>query len=177
VSYPLNPGPPHPYGHYGQVHTQVVTQPYRSSTAHLVVAWVVTALTVGYTLPWAIAATRNKTNTAVIAVINILLGWSLIGWIVTLVMSLTSEPHPAIYVNTAVVPGQPPYGQPAAHAPSLPPPALPTRTQPSAQLPPPPYGYHQPQPPYPQQSAEPTTILPPYGSEDWQRPPSSSDYR
>lgn len=107
---------PPPYGPYGPVHTQVVTQPYRSSTTHVVIAWIVAVLTVGYMLPWAIAATRNKSNTAIIAVINFLLGWSLVGWIVALVMSLISEPQPAIYVNTAVLPAQRPYGPPAARA-------------------------------------------------------------
>ena len=116
MSYPPS------YGSYPPVHTQIVTQPYRSSTAHIVIAWVITVFTLAYTLPWAIAATRNKSNTAAIALINILLGWSLIGWIVALVMSLTSEPPQTLYVNTAVYPTQQPlYGPPAAQAPELPP--------------------------------------------------------
>ncbi len=51
---------PPPYGAHPPVHTQIVTQPYRCSTAHIVIAWVITALTLGYTLPWAIAATRHR---------------------------------------------------------------------------------------------------------------------
>lgn len=168
MSYLQNPGPP---GHYGQAYTQVVTQPSRSSTAHLVIAWVITALTLGYTLPWAIAATRNKTNTAVIAVINILLGWSLVGWIVTLVMALTSEPQPAIYVNTAVLPGHPSY-VPQTHPAALPTTAQSTWPRPPAQLPPPMYvNYQQPQTPSYGPVGEPTAILPPEGPEYWQRPP------
>ena len=154
-------GAPNPYG---VVHTQVVAHPYRSSTAHLVIAWIVAVLTVGYMLPWAIAATRNKSNTAAIALINLLLGWSLVGWIVALVMSLTSEAQPAVYLNTAVLPGQyPHYGQPAygpgaAQAPALPP----GQQQPT-------YGG---QPNwYGNQSSEPTAIIP--QSDDanrWQGP-------
>jgi hypothetical protein len=33
MSYPPS------YGSYPPVHTQIVTQPHRSSTAHLVIAW------------------------------------------------------------------------------------------------------------------------------------------
>ncbi|HEY5788313.1 MAG TPA: superinfection immunity protein [Microlunatus sp.] len=160
MSYPPS------YGSYPPVHTQIVAQPYRSSTAHLVVAWVITVLTLGYTLPWAIAATRNKSNTAAIAVINILLGWSLIGWIVALVMSLTSEPPQTFYVNTAVYPAQPPlYGPQAAQAPALPP--APTYGWAPADQPAPPT-YH---------PEEPTAILPPYPPEPWQRRVGESDHR
>lgn len=157
MSYPPNPGPYGP-STYPTAHSQVVTQPYRSSTAHLVIAWIVAVLTVGYMLPWAIAATRNKSNSAVIALINLLLGWSLVGWVVALVMSVSSEPQPVIYVNTAVLPpqqgygpqgyGRQPYGQPGypaaygpAHAPVLPPADRP--------------------PAYGQQQPEPTVVLPP----------------
>jgi hypothetical protein len=161
MSYPPS------YGSYPPVHTQIVTQPHRSSTAHLVIAWVVTVLTLAYTLPWAIAATRNKTNTASIAVINILLGWSLIGWIVALVMSLTSEPQQTIYVNTAVFPGQPQvaYGPPAAQAPALAPPG---------------HEFRQPTRAAGHQQDEPTAILPPYQPDPWQRPdrgPQPPTYR
>ncbi|MDN5761257.1 MAG: superinfection immunity protein [Microlunatus sp.] len=145
-----------PYGPHGSVHTQVVSQPYRSSTAHVVIAWVLTVLTVGYLLPWAIAATRNKANTATVALINIFLGWSLVGWIVALVMSLTTDPQPVIYVNTAVLPSQhPAYGQPAPH-----------------QLPQQGYGYQQPSHlPYRHEAGEPTAILPPFPPQSW-RPPN-----
>ena len=160
MSYPPS------YGSYPPIHTQIVTQPYRSSTAHLVVAWIITVLTLAYTLPWAIAATRNKSNTATIAVINILLGWSLIGWIVALVMSLTSEPQQTFYVNTAVYPAQHQlYGPPAAQAPAVPP-ATTYGWTPADQAAPPTYQPH-----------EPTAILPPYQPDPWQRPGSGSDYR
>jgi hypothetical protein len=154
MSYPSTPGPYDALGAYGSypaVHTHVVTQPYRSSTAHIVIAWIVAVCTLGYMLPWAIAATRNKSNTAVVALINFLLGWSLVGWIVALVMSLTSEPHPVVYVNTAVIPPpQPPYGHLAAQTPMLQQP--PPQQQPF-------YGADQGS--YGHQPSEPTAILPP----------------
>jgi hypothetical protein len=42
-------------------------------------------------LPWAIAATRGKSNQAAIGLLNLLLGWTLIGWVVALVMAC--QPH------------------------------------------------------------------------------------
>jgi hypothetical protein len=59
-------------------------------------AWFFTIVTAGYMLPWAIAATRGKANTGAIFWITLLLGWSVIGWIVALVMSLSSHQAVAI---------------------------------------------------------------------------------
>lgn len=56
-----------------------------------IIAWILTIVTAGYLLPWAIAATRGKANTGTIFWINLLLGWTFIGWIVALVMSLSSH--------------------------------------------------------------------------------------
>jgi hypothetical protein len=53
----------------------------------MAVAWVLTILTVGYFLPWAVAATRGKSNSGAIGLVNLLLGWTLIGWVVALVMA------------------------------------------------------------------------------------------
>ncbi len=55
------------------------------------IAIAVTVLTFGYTLPWMIAQLRGKSNTLVVASINVLTGWTFVGWVVALVMSLT--PH------------------------------------------------------------------------------------
>jgi hypothetical protein len=70
-----------------------------------IVAWVLTALTLGYFLPWAIAATRGKTNSAAIGVLNLLLGWTFIGWIVALVMACGAHqvaPQMFVQQNVAV---------------------------------------------------------------------------
>lgn len=150
-------GPYGPSSPYPTVHTQVHTQLYRSSTAHQVIAWIVAVLTLGYMLPWAIAATRNKSNTAVIALINLLLGWSLVGWVVALVMSLNSEPQPVVYVNTAILPPPQPYGQPG-YAPYGHPASAPALQPPTQE---PGYGYQQPPTGYGYQQPEPTVILPP----------------
>ncbi len=59
---------------------------------HVAVAWVVAVLTLGYMLPWAIAATRGRPNTGAIALVNLLVGWTFIGWVAALVMACLSDP-------------------------------------------------------------------------------------
>lgn len=44
-----------------------------------------------YLLPSVLAVSRNHKNAAPIVVINILLGWTLIGWVVSLAWSLTNK--------------------------------------------------------------------------------------
>jgi hypothetical protein len=55
------------------------------------VAWLVAILTVGYMLPWAVAATRGKINSGAIFWLNLLLGWTIVGWIIALVMSFSAH--------------------------------------------------------------------------------------
>lgn len=80
-----------------QTHLVTPRQP-QSSTAHLVIAWVVAVLTLSYMLPWAIAATRNRPNVVAIAMINLFLGWSLVGWVVALVMACSSDGQQSVLV-------------------------------------------------------------------------------
>ena len=56
------------------------------------VAVLVALLTGGYMLPWAVAALRGKSNHWTIFWINLLGGWTVILWIVALVMSVRSHP-------------------------------------------------------------------------------------
>ncbi|MFM8352475.1 MAG: superinfection immunity protein [Actinomycetales bacterium] len=62
----------------------------RSWTVTKVVSVVVAILTAGYMLPWAIAAVRDVPHWFVFW-INLLLGWTIIGWIVALIMSLRAQ--------------------------------------------------------------------------------------
>jgi Superinfection immunity protein len=55
------------------------------------VAWIVAILTLGYMLPWAVAATRGKLNSGAIFWLNLLLGWTVVGWIIALVMSFSAH--------------------------------------------------------------------------------------
>ena len=53
----------------------------------------VTVLAVGllYFAPTFVAAKRNHRNMALIAVVNLLLGWSLVGWVIALAWSFSSN--------------------------------------------------------------------------------------
>jgi flagellar biosynthesis protein FliR len=62
----------------------------RSWTVTKVVAVVLAILTAGYLLPWAIAAVRDVPHWSVFWV-NLLLGWTVVGWIVALVMALRAQ--------------------------------------------------------------------------------------
>jgi hypothetical protein len=62
----------------------------KSWTVTKVIAVIVALLTAGYMLPWAIAAVRDVPHWSVFWV-NLLLGWTIVGWIVALVMSLRAQ--------------------------------------------------------------------------------------
>ncbi|MGA2695405.1 MAG: superinfection immunity protein [Terriglobales bacterium] len=47
-----------------------------------------------YFVPFIIALAKSKRNTLTIFLINFFLGWSLIGWIVALVMALRDDAPP-----------------------------------------------------------------------------------
>ncbi len=60
----------------------------KNRPASAVVAIVVAILTGGYMLPWAIAAVRGTANSWSVFWINLLLGWTVVGWIIALVMAI-----------------------------------------------------------------------------------------
>lgn len=65
-----------------------VTDQQPISIAVVVVAWIVTLFSWAYLLPWAIAASRGKANQWAVLLVSLFLGWTVIGWIVALVMWL-----------------------------------------------------------------------------------------
>jgi ABC-type transport system involved in cytochrome c biogenesis permease component len=69
----------------------VLATDQRTSGVEIAFAWIFTLLTLGYLLPWAIAATRGKSNSVAIGVLNLLLGWTVIGWVIALVMACTAH--------------------------------------------------------------------------------------
>ena len=101
-----------------QMHQPVFQQPYGSpyqqggpsyvtdqgsKNVQATVAWVLTLLTLGYMLPWAIAATRGKSNAGVIAILNFFVGWTVIGWIASLVMACGAHQIAGASTNVTVV--------------------------------------------------------------------------
>jgi len=98
-------------------------QPHRmtdqsGSVVHVVIAWLFALATFLYFMPWAVAASRYKSNTLAIALVNLLLGWTVIGWVVALVMACGSHQMtaaiPAGYYPPPgyIPPGQLPLGYP-----------------------------------------------------------------
>jgi hypothetical protein len=95
---------PQPFQQQPLANGPLVASP-TANTAEVVAAWIITVLTAGYMLPWAIAATRGKANSASIALVNFLLGWTFVGWIAALVMACTehaSSRGPAMVTNVMV---------------------------------------------------------------------------
>jgi hypothetical protein len=68
----------------------------RSWTATKVVALIVAILSAGYMAPWAVAAIRDVRHWSVFWV-NLLLGWTIIGWIIALVMALRAQRVVVVY--------------------------------------------------------------------------------
>lgn len=101
-------------------------------------AWIWAIVTLGYLLPWAIAASRGVRNSGSIFLINLLTGWTFIGWFVALVMACSR--HQMLPQQVVVAqPAQPGYGYPAQPLP-------PGYAQPGTQPLPPAYGQQHPAP-------------------------------
>ncbi|MHB1164094.1 MAG: superinfection immunity protein [Candidatus Nanopelagicales bacterium] len=69
------------------VYAQAV-RPFQASTTVKVISVIAAILTGGYLLPWAIAAVRDLRTHVGVGLVNLLLGWTIVFWIVALVMSL-----------------------------------------------------------------------------------------
>jgi len=67
----------------------------------LTFAWIFAIALLGYTIPWVVACHRRKSNCAAIAVLNWMLGWTGIGWIIALTMAC--GPHTPITLSREVV--------------------------------------------------------------------------
>ena len=110
VSPPSGPPPPQqPIATYSTVmnspggYGQLVTDQRNPNVAVVVIAWVVTLLTFGYMLPWAVAASRGKSNQAAIGVVSFFLGWTFIGWVIALVMACQAHQVVGSATATATV--------------------------------------------------------------------------
>jgi Superinfection immunity protein len=101
------PQPAHPQSPHGQTASVTAATVRLSVTGtHIVIAWFLTAATFGYLLPWAVAATRRKSNAKAIGVLTALTGWTGVGWFVALVMACWAEPAPVTvyYARPAYAP-------------------------------------------------------------------------
>jgi len=57
----------------------------------IIFAILISLLSVFYLLPFGIALARKRTNTASIFALNLFLGWTLVGWVVSLVWALAHD--------------------------------------------------------------------------------------
>lgn len=62
--------------------------PSRPRGATIVLTWIVALATCGYMLPWAIAASRGTSNRNAVGVMCLVTGWTVIGWLIALVMAI-----------------------------------------------------------------------------------------
>ncbi len=71
-------------------------------------AWVGALCTLGYLLPWAaVAASRGARNSAQVFWLNLLLGWTVVGWVVALVMAFrVHRVNPVVIAQGPPAPGQ-----------------------------------------------------------------------
>ena len=69
----------------------------RARPVSAVISVLVAIFTGGYMLPWAIAAIRGKSNHWLIFWVNLLLGWTFVGWVIALVLSVL--PHRTLGVD------------------------------------------------------------------------------
>jgi hypothetical protein len=102
-----------------------------TNTAVVVIAWILAILSLGYLLPWAIAATRGKSNATAILLVNFFLGWTFIGWVAALVMACGTHQVVGGTTNIVMVQANTQFVQPQ-HAP-VPPQYAPVPPQQSVQ--------------------------------------------
>ena len=63
----------------------------RARPISMLISIVFTVFTLGYFLPWMVAALRGKSNAWALFWLNLLLGWTVLGWIVALVLACTAH--------------------------------------------------------------------------------------
>jgi hypothetical protein len=74
---------------YGYSSVQAGERP--PGRGQVIAARVGAVLSLGYLAPWAIAAGRGRADSTRIAVINLLTGWTLIGWVAALDMATRDD--------------------------------------------------------------------------------------
>jgi hypothetical protein len=65
----------------------MLAQPKRYGGGLIAFGWIACFLTLGYMLPWAIALTRQSDKAAGTGLVNLFLGWTVIGWIAAFIMA------------------------------------------------------------------------------------------
>jgi hypothetical protein len=64
-------------------------------------AMIAAVFTLGYMAPWMVAAARGKSNHMTVFWLNLLAGWTVVGWIVAMVKAVA--PHNAVFASRSAV--------------------------------------------------------------------------
>jgi uncharacterized membrane protein YczE len=88
-----------------------VVSDQKSRPISATISIILAIITAGYFIPWMVAALRGKSNAWTVFWVNFLLGWTLIGWIVALVIACGR--HQAKVVSARQVPGSGYYPPPS----------------------------------------------------------------
>jgi hypothetical protein len=101
-------------------HLQFVADEYSGAAAGLGILGVLLIIlgAAGYFLPTIIALARRHPSTGFVVVINLFLGWTLVGWVWALARALDTKYRGEVTVNVVAPPGY--VAQPAAATPDVP---------------------------------------------------------
>ena len=72
------------------MNTRIITDK-KARPVSATISLVVAVCTLGYMVPWAVAAFRGKSNHWGVFWVNLLLGWTLIGWAAAIYLALTGH--------------------------------------------------------------------------------------
>jgi len=75
--------------------SQIITD-QRDNGVATMLAIIATVFTAGYMLPWVVAAARGKANHWTVFWVNLLLGWTIVGWVIAIIMAM--GPHRVLRV-------------------------------------------------------------------------------
>jgi len=80
-----------PVGQPLSVAAATAGRPVPASTGRVLFAIFLSFITLGYLVPWCIAFARHHNKQVPIFLINLLLGWTLIGWFAALIWAFSSD--------------------------------------------------------------------------------------
>lgn len=69
----------------------LATAKFAGKSTQIIIVWILALCTLGYLLPGAIATTRGCHKSVSIWLVNILVGWTIIGWIAALIWSFVND--------------------------------------------------------------------------------------
>ncbi|GAA4822464.1 superinfection immunity protein [Nocardioides caeni] len=69
------------------MYLELVSDRRQRRRRRILLTWLAAAGTCGYLLPWAVATTRGKAGADVLGLANLVLGWTVVGWLVVFVLA------------------------------------------------------------------------------------------